>query len=60
MFDIKEKAARKIEEIQRINREKSMAKIKELTIEHGGQKTGKKEYKSKGRVVESKLKAKRE
>ncbi len=36
MFEIKEKAARKIEEIQRINREKSMAKIKELTIEHGG------------------------
>ena len=34
MFEIKEKAARKIEEIQRINREKSMAKIKAELKKH--------------------------
>ena len=43
-FEIKEKAERKIEEIQRINLEKSMANKKVLLIEHRGLKTGKKEY----------------
>ena len=66
MVDLKLKAQGKIEAIQQTNRDKSMAKIAALTQMHKtmqkpepGTKKDYKEYKSKGKLDESKLDNKR-